>query len=545
MSRSKRFSPASFRSGDLRWVDATLLIVPMVVVAYAIRIYEMNAPVFAGLVFDYDPTYCYLIQSLSLLNGFTLSYADHPGTPVIVLGTLPIPILWLGAHWFAGSSQSLDQFVLAHAELVIRVISYAFLALTAVTILVLGHWVKRSTGSTPAALLIQASPLCLGSDFLHIVSINGEILAIPAALGFLALVIRELTRTEPPAEGERAPVIAGLLCGVAITSKITFAPFAALLLLFGPRERIRRAFVAIAAVVLACLAISWRKIPGKAVWWYGLLTHKDVYGTGAPGFVEWSAIPHRLLDLGTRFPATAVALAVLMLCVAMALARADWRRARWHDPELFALLLLAAVMAVQLAMVLKHYRTHYLIPTLVLTPSALFLSVRSQRERLSMRATQAIYAVSLIGISVTFLLAQHATLSYMERNSAERTRTLSAYDAVIARFHDPIVIGAYRLHQQDYAERFGFAYTMPEAAAYMTAKDHVNISYYRWENAFSVEGVGLRGGQYILALAAKARPVLLLMPSDVAVPRLPATLVATLPDQVRVLHVLSPNDPPR
>jgi hypothetical protein len=66
-------SPASMR--------IFLAMLPLGICIFGSALYFQRMPISAAYgEFDYDPAYVYLLNGLSMLNGYAPNHADHPGT---------------------------------------------------------------------------------------------------------------------------------------------------------------------------------------------------------------------------------------------------------------------------------------------------------------------------------------------------------------------------------------------------------------------------------------------------------------------------------
>src|SRR5688572_3806353 len=107
-----------------------------------------------------DPDYAYLCNSLNLAIGKPPYHVHHPGTSVQALGAAVITI----AHPFSSKGEKI-QAVITRSEQHLALINFFFAALYAVSLVLVGITVWRSTGKWEPALLLQGSPFLLGSHF--------------------------------------------------------------------------------------------------------------------------------------------------------------------------------------------------------------------------------------------------------------------------------------------------------------------------------------------------------------------------------------------
>jgi hypothetical protein len=75
--------------------------------------------------FDADPDYAYLLNCLNILHFQSSGHADHPVTPVQLLGGVVIGVVWL-VRWVTQGQLPLDEDVLRHPEAYLNCIDLAW-----------------------------------------------------------------------------------------------------------------------------------------------------------------------------------------------------------------------------------------------------------------------------------------------------------------------------------------------------------------------------------------------------------------------------------
>jgi hypothetical protein len=160
-----------------------------------------------------------------------------------------------------------------------------------------------------------------------------------------------------------APVL-GLVAGVGLATKITFAPLCLLALL--TRRTWREAgwtLGAMGAGTAGALAPAFSEVPRMLRWFERLATHTGTYGTGAEGFVD----PTRYLSgIGSMVLADRVLLVLAVVAVVVGGAGGRW----WGGEVVRArhrrlLLLTAGVQILGVLLVAKHPHPRYLVPVAI------------------------------------------------------------------------------------------------------------------------------------------------------------------------------------
>jgi hypothetical protein len=392
---------------------------------------------------NFDPEYIYLLNSLSLLTLHAPAHTDHPGTTLQLLGAVVVWFQWL-VRFLVVDRQPLSVSVLAHPEEYLRGINLLLNVLVGVALYWSAWSVYRRSGSLAAALLLQATVLIYLQTFLAITGVSPEPLLIATGLVLMVPMAQMvLGEGETAANGNRLAVAAGVIVGFGLITKITFAPLAAVILLF-PRnsQKWRFGIAALAASIVFLLPVAVR-FPTMASWFTSLLTHEGHYGTGRVGLPGAHELAANFLSLWRDEPLFFCFLG--LYAAALVLLPPAAKRAR---P-----LLLAACLAIlaETAMVVKHPSTHYLLPALILTAfvnAALWATLPRpvcMAVLLALAATGLAHNAWAIGVWTDSVRTDR-------RNLAE----LRAFEDTLTGCQ---IIGTYRSSQQIYALSFANDYS--------------------------------------------------------------------------------------
>jgi hypothetical protein len=334
-----------------------LLLAPALLIFIASLRFAAQGPYWAG--YSFDPEYPYLFNALNLLQGRAPWHIDHPGTP---LQLLLAAIMGLRFQ-FAGSEDSLRRDVLLNPEPYLRAGWLVLTALSAAALAFFGWAARRFTQSTPAAVIAQASILTSSAVIACLSRVNPEPLLLSfalllAAAGFL-LAHREAVA---PLLWWRGAPAAGAILGIAIATKITFAPLAlaALFLRRGVRFKLLLTAASIAAFLISIAPIAGQH--QRVTAWLGkLFWGSGRYGTGEKTIIDAQAYPRALWDLIAAEPALVAAMAASFFGLCLA---ASFRRRLTQRESAAARLLLGVVLAqsAMLAMVAKMPDPRYLVP---------------------------------------------------------------------------------------------------------------------------------------------------------------------------------------
>ncbi|HEY7335872.1 MAG TPA: hypothetical protein VH639_13380 [Bryobacteraceae bacterium] len=307
---------------------------------------------------NFDPEYNYLLNSLNLLTLHSPAHTDHPGTTLQILGAAVVWLQWLGGY-LMGRREALREAVLSHPEEYLRGMNFVLNVLISGALYRAASAIHRVSKSITAAMLLQITVLVYLQTFIALTRVSPEPLLIAAALALMIpMAPMVLSREGVEANGGRLAAAAGVLFGFGLITKVTFAPLAAVVLLFPHRKR-RFAWAAASTVLLLLLPIAPR-LPAMASWLGSLVVHSGQYGQGRIGIPEANAVAANIISLWPdQLP-----LFLFLGLYAMGLFR---RVGPKPDGERRLLIAACIAIAAEGVMVAKHPATHYLVPALVLT----------------------------------------------------------------------------------------------------------------------------------------------------------------------------------
>lgn len=348
-----------------------LWLVPLAAVAWSVRRARLFGPYWGSPM--YDPEYAYLVNALNLLQGDPPAHTDHPGTP---LQLLMAGIIGL-RHRIAGDLPGMRWDVLTHPEAYLRTCWVVLMAIVAIAAMYMGASVRKVCRNTAAGIVAQVAVLSCGVSMASLERVSPEplLLAYAMVLGAVALRI-----SRPRVKGERTPrwrgaPAMGALMGIAVATKITFAPLGILIAMLPRRiawKVVAGVFTA-AAFLISVIPIRERW-PRTIAWLKDLFWGSKRYGGGPRTIVDRDSYAQELVGLLKLEPTLGAGVATFALVI-LASAGA-WMVSRRHrrpalDGELPPVLLrpvvvmVAAVLLSQVAMLLmvaKMPEGRYLIP---------------------------------------------------------------------------------------------------------------------------------------------------------------------------------------
>jgi hypothetical protein len=386
----------------------------------------------------YDPEYAYFLSALAPFNGGGYTYAHHPGTPLEVLGTIILTILY---PFIAANPVGFIQYNLNHPEL--------FLGLT--HLLLLGS-------SMACAVLLYVTALSSRSrlDVLAAICIALMFYVIhPAAFVTLAywshnsfsfpmgaaLALALFKSIEDSSLLHRKVVCllglgAGLLTSVVVyfgtwivAGVLTIAVFYRL-----QGARWPRVMQVVLLYILACgagFALGVLPMLPQASAMFGWLKrlawHQGIYGTGAAGFTSASALQKNLSDLFRGQPVLFLVSAMTMALAAYACVR-RWGRRREASHLLACTVGLLASIPISFLLVIKHPGPYYLLSVAALLPLLVLMLRRLLDDHRPLK--QLLDAVLIVGVGIGLTVALPRAI----RLQRDRSATISSTAEQLAGF---------------------------------------------------------------------------------------------------------------
>jgi hypothetical protein len=409
---------------------------PVALLATAAFMRSARGP--AWLAFNFDPTYAYLLNSLTILEGYPPFLIHHPGMPLQALGSAVMI-----AVYAASGHAALAADVIGRPEIYVTWIHTAAAIAAAAMSLAAGTIAWRS-GGLAAALFVQFGPWLSITATSLLGQMRAELLIAGAASIWAAWVVADVA-----APDQRTPVRLGATTGATLALHMSSLPLmvGALLVVDSWRDRRRVVFWAAAGFLIA-FAPGWLKLPSFAKHMLMIAVHSGSYGTG----------PATVANVTTYLPSLASLIAVEPLASVVVAATAivwlAWSRDRMpNEPRARrALGALSAMQLFALALTAKHPDAHYLVPVQCTLGANLWLAGRylSQRAPALVRPAGAIAIVLIGGINAPRFIAEASRLraARAEQEAAARTTDELLRDGCFG-------IYAYRASSEEEALQWG------------------------------------------------------------------------------------------
>lgn len=503
--------------------SAALAVIPAVLLVFGLVLRGMIAPVYAGLdLYDYDPSYVYLFNGAGLIEGFTPAHTDHPGTPLQMLCGAVSYVAWRLFHGDLPFSAA----VFADPEFFLKIISFVLLSLNAAALYCLGWRVNAASRSLPVALLAQSGLMLLGPLMPRMFYVAPEALVLTASSLAMALLARVLFARDRAFDRRRA-VLLGAVLALGVTTKVTFLPLLALVLLLPSVREVAIGAIALLGVGALLLSPIFSELGRVYDWLGGILFHEGRYGFGEQGIVDWSKVPGHAWQLLQAEPLLAIAALACLVVVA---------RRGLIGRSGFIASVFAGILAMQVAMVLKHFELYYALASFAVAAIILAWSVSVAFGR---RAAIALVVLALLAGSLQSVVYAKG----LSARAAMRAEQLGRLEAELARHPDAVIVGTFRVRNERFARQFGLAFADRDYAAPLIASDLRWTHFQRWRGVI-VTPQGERPVASLKDVLARGVTLLALLPRDADIPGLVGETLLQLDDErlVRVVEIRTPED---
>ncbi len=314
-----------------------------------------------------DPAFQYLLNALLVVEGQPPYHTDHPGTTVQVVDSL-----FLRLHHWGLQGEAIARKVLSDpvSEINYLVDCNAVLASLAV---ILAAWLLYARTRSPLRTSLFVLSVCFLFDSCKAAMwLWPEVMLVGLSALLAVFVYLALADTGDRA-GQRWMLCAAAVAGAGMATKITIFPLVLLLLLrpVSVRSVLARYGVFLSALAI-CLIPIYSQLPRTMRWFYVLSTHKGLYGSGAPGFIDEARIEPAVSTLLEYYSAFTVS-ALLLLAAGLASLRATRQPSEKGRRFDFAWVL--AIEVFGLLFVAKHPNKHYFLPTALLSGVNLMLAL--------------------------------------------------------------------------------------------------------------------------------------------------------------------------
>lgn len=433
-----------------------LAAVPLVLAALSFVMMEVRGPYNLGP--NIDPEYVALYNSLNIATFQPSFYFQHPATTLQIAGAGVIVAKWV-MDGLSGNWEPLPETVIANDLEYLRAINLTLVAMLFVVAFWASRRVYQASGSYLPALAVPLTPLLYLCTVEALPRVAPE---LPGIIVGLALVIplAPVVFGSDAEAASRRPALAiatGALLAAGVATKANFITLGLLILLFpGLRQKLRCAVSCLLTLVLLLLPIA-NRLPELWQWFYNMATRTGQYGQGEVGLPTQEAFRRNLLQLYKDEPFSLVFLAFYALLALAAVMAARGDEGRRLVPARNALLIGLAALLLHVALTLKHYGYHYILPAIMLmgllNAAAAFLLQRMTRHA----ALRILLAALGLWCGYEGLRFNYMRMGWYAGSKALARENRAALAAARSARGDCLTIGYYRSSAPTYSHAFGLS----------------------------------------------------------------------------------------
>ncbi len=344
-----------------------LFIVPVIMVVLYILLFNAKGYYYYG--YNSDPEYAYLLNSLSIVNGLTPGHTDHPGTTLQMLGAAVIKLANLSK-----SNDEINTIVISNPEHYLNLINITMFIIFICTTITLGVIGYLFLNDILLAVILQLSSFVSFTAFRELSRVTPETLLLSICTIFLIILLFHF-KYDIEKHSFIYSIIFGVVCGIGLVTKVTFLPLFIVPLVILPNLKNRLLFLLstlLAFFIFTIPVISeYERIFN---WFISIFTHSGYYGGGEKNIINFHTIFNNLFMLISEYTYLIINFAAGLSLIFIFFKNKTVIKKK-DNQFLFKLIIaLLCATVLQILMTLKHYRHHYLIPTMMLTIFTLVLA---------------------------------------------------------------------------------------------------------------------------------------------------------------------------
>lgn len=436
----------------------------------------------------YDPSYVYLISSLNLsqLSGFGIAHFDHPGTTVQVAGALLVRVY----HFLSESNLNIANDVLTNPEMYLYFINTVYLIISCVCLFILGIFTFKLSNNIILSLLIQLSPFTSTEIFYGLIIDTPDNFLVFVSLIFVGFLIYYLFKIDAKTKTPfRFIIIAGLICGFGLVTKLNFLPSVLIPLIIIKEFKGKLYFLFFTFLSFLIFFSPVLTNYGLFLEWIEkLFINSGRYGTGEATIINETYFFGNIIkifqvDKFYFFAYLMSFVSLLMMLFKKSLTKKDYEF-KYPGKEIILLSAIFISMNFQILLVAKHYSQYYLIPSFMLSVFALILSaniLKSYFYKINFKINY-VYIIFIVFISTLSLYK--IIYSYYE-GMEQRKEAQMVVDLVEKNYSNEIVISGFGSANKNCALAFAVQYASDQKEKYNTIlreMGRAGIFYNPWTN---------------------------------------------------------------
>lgn len=363
--------------------------------------------------YQIDPDYVYLLNGLNVYHGHfqDIIHVDHPGTPLQLLIGLLLSIIA-----FFRNAPDVASDVLLHPNTYIKTIIVLIAFSQTMVLFFIGKAYYKHRKNLLQTLILQSAILISTTVIFFYMKIFTETL-IP--LGVLLLILILIKKIDYKINDLTYSILAGIIIGLFIATKITFAPLFFLAIIMLDKYRNIAVFLSITAIsfVIGVLPVIER-ISYFQKFALNVATRDGVYGSGKIEIFNPASFFRNMAELlSTEWAFTIIFIfAIITLIINIF----KHKKKFFKDKERKLLLAITTSLLVQLIMVSKNGGMRYMAPSLLLLSFAMVLIIQHFPLRKQ-------YSVAFILVISMFVLQSHTNAIKYNFKVTKHQKSMQAF----------------------------------------------------------------------------------------------------------------------
>jgi len=458
-----------------------LLIIPLIITILVLIAKKAAGPYWLGV--NSDPSYLYLINSLYWINHTAPFFVDHPGVTLQILGALIIKGLNIGLP----PLEIIDN-VLTDPEYYLHALHTTLLGMYIISLIAVGLYAYKKTKDILFALLLQMAPFLFltlkayssSHPLTVIVNINSDtVLMVLSNLSILCIL--RLLYNDTPRQHYLTAALFGLICGLGMTTKITFLPMLLIPVILIPRIKSRLIFVLtlISSWTLLILPITSRyeeMYQQRLQWLKPVLLGKGKSSLSLEQYLS------NFKYLITESP---IFFALLIICFIVILLQLLFHKkfqpfSPSNKKKTIFLTTIAVGSLAQFACISKVPGPHYLTPAIALFGLllALLYQCLNLKTNLQKRYAWSILFFLILGLT-------HSALQYQHKLRKINNDIYNFSKRIYSQYPESIIFSYYRSSSPYAALEFGASLGSPNIFSEMLRKKYPSAFFYnQWFHTF-------------------------------------------------------------
>ncbi|MCF8358754.1 MAG: hypothetical protein K9H26_08360 [Prolixibacteraceae bacterium] len=389
-----------------------IYIIPFLSLLAGLLIFAKAAPFYVKSI---DPEYPYLINGLNcaLLRFDMIGHTDHPGTPFQLFCGIVMRLTYM----FAGKGWSMSVDVMQRPEFYLSAVSVSLTVIQAVLLAVIGK-IGAKNLSLSGIIILQLTPF-FNEDFFRLFErCNPERFMVITMLLFIVVWIKYYVSVDQ--NQRKFAVWSGIILAMGFATKFNYLPVLILPLFLLQNWKDRGVYAGVGVIsFMLFLAPIWGKFREYRSFISDIVKHDGLYGSGSEQVFNATVFFHNLKMIIVNNPEISIFF-VLVLALLVILFREkikDKKRILF-----FAGFLLVAVL--QVLIVSKHFKNHYLLPLFLLYGVFLYETSRLIFRMVGLKNVRNL----LVAVLPLFLMGMAAG-KYIKAEQKDRKRDVYLMEA--------------------------------------------------------------------------------------------------------------------